>query len=139
MKEAKVWKCEWCGATFESDVDAEQHEAHCKNNQEAYKNCVTCIYGIDAEGISIPSGVPFHPTLPGYDGQSHKYWGPYCALHRLPMAEKPYCKNCEEVGYTARVRGKGPYNLVRRMSGTCQHYKYKGKAGWTKRDGTDNA
>jgi len=61
---------------------------------------------------------------------------PMCDYHNMAMSEKPYNEDCEYFGmdeYSDQEK--------RPIAGTCEHYEYKGKAGWTKKEeianGTD--
>lgn len=114
-KAVKAYKCDWCSRCFGRKQNADRHEKSCSNNPDRH-HCKTCIHGVMGivDEIEAPIG-----SYPGYD-----VYGAYCNYHDKPIRDKPYYIDCG----TENNGGWGPeYPLP----GTCIHYEYKGKAGWT--------
>lgn len=71
-------------------------------------------------------------------------YGACCSFHNKPISERPYFIDCETVqlGQWAKDVEAGlvssgvpcvnPYHedYERPVPGTCEHYQYKGYAGW---------
>lgn len=118
--EIKAFKCDFCSRCFGRINNARTHEAACKNNP-ARRQCITCIHGtmdaihVERAHASSCFSYTYHSA-------------PYCAHHNnTPIHEKPYFIECDSDD------GGGWYE-ERPLPGTCHHYEYKGKPGWTKRE-----
>jgi hypothetical protein len=135
MKEVKAWKCDFCPRCFTRKANAERHLSRCRMNPEM-RNCKTCVYG-------CKDVVSMKPCPWDRDEPMDEY-GACCSYHGKPISEKPYYIDCETIDVggwaadvTAGLRGSGidctnpyPRDYERPVPGTCEHYKYKGYAGW---------
>ena len=101
MKKVEAYKCDYCNKTYFRKCDAVRHEKTCINNP-ARRACKTCIH----------SG--FKTIAQSIDSIPYNYEELYCFKLNVPMSEKPYLIDCDEINDCGQIQTI-PY--------TCEHYK----------------
>lgn len=105
--ETKVWKCQYCNKVTLNHGAILSHEESCKRNPKRC-SCGTCV----------------HACKQFIEMGSFSRFDKYCDYHKLPFTDKPW-EICADTTYY----GSHP------IPGSCAEYEYKGKYGYTRKDG----
>jgi hypothetical protein len=125
VKMVEAWQCDFCNKTSAFKAALANHERACKNNPER-RHCITCIHGVEIPMAEVFKPLTIQSYMPDFDNTPDVYAGPWCDFHKMPIREKPYFVDCDWHDVPHDEGWPEPW--------TCEHYEYKGHAGWDRRE-----